>query len=504
MNKNISNLETLFELASLLREQSDFQEILRLVTTKISTMLNADFVSIVMIHPRTQETIKTIIREEKKDNHKNYHLVQTNVIGWTRMNDQFFLSQDISSDSRFRTGLFSNTSISSVMCIPLVSEGSSIGYISVMNNKRNKTFSEENLGLLQKVSLMSSPYLSNLQKIEEFFKAPLPEGSLLSKYKSFGLLGRSQPFLDLLRAIEAAAKCDVRVLLVGESGTGKELIARALHRLSSRKDFTFVTIDCGVIPENLIESELFGHVKGAFTGATSDRTGLFEEAHQGTIFMDEISNLPYDMQSKLLRVLQEGEIRILGSNRVREVDVRIISASSYSLHKMVNEKQFREDLFYRLNVYPIIIPTLRERREDVELLANYFLEQLTKKYGKEIQGFEVDTLSYFLAYNWPGNIRELENVVERMVIRAGDKSDYIPPELLPEEIRVQEIDIAKANDLAPSTDKLKSKIETYEKRLLMEALNKHHWNQSAAARELGIHEKTIREKIQKLNINKPI
>ena len=213
MNKNIFKLETLFELASLLRQQSDFQEILRLVTTKISTILNADFVSIVMIHPRTQDTIKTIIREEKQDNHKNYHLVQTNVIGWARMNDQSFLSQDITSDSRFRAGLFSNTSIRSVMCIPLVSEGRSIGYILVMNNRENKIFSEEDLALLQQLSLMSSPYLSNLQKIEEFFKASLPQASLLSKYKSFGLLGGSQPFLEMVRATEAATKCDVRVLL---------------------------------------------------------------------------------------------------------------------------------------------------------------------------------------------------------------------------------------------------------------------------------------------------
>jgi transcriptional regulator with PAS, ATPase and Fis domain len=209
---------------------------------------------------------------------------------------------------------------------------------------------------------------------------------------------------------------DVRVLISGESGTGKECIARAIHDGGPRKNGPFVAVDCGALPANLLESELFGYVKGAFTGADRDRKGLFEEAHGGTLFLDEIVNLPMELQAKMLRAIQESEIRPLGSSQVRKVDARIIAAASENVRDEMIAGKFRRDLFYRLNVVNINLPALRERKEDIPLLAEHFLSTMNKKYGKRITGFHADTMAHLAAYAWPGNIRELEHAMERAVV----------------------------------------------------------------------------------------
>jgi transcriptional regulator with GAF, ATPase, and Fis domain len=503
MNNNIENPEPLFELAAILSQQTDFQEILRVVTSQIAVLLSSDYVSIVMIHPRTQDTIKTIIREEKQGNQKEYHFLQTNVIGWARKNEHSFLSEDIHTDDRFSENLFGNTPIRSVVCVPLVSEGKTIGYMTAMNHRENWIFSENELSLLKKVSLMAGPYLSNLQKIEKFFQAPMPESALLKKYQELGLLGRSDAFFELLKAIDAAARCDVRVLLEGESGTGKELIARAIHKISSRSQYPFVAIDCGAIPENLIESELFGHVKGAFTGAGYDRKGILEEADRGTLLMDEITNLPLDMQVKLLRVLQEGEIRILGSNKTRKVDVRIITASSSPLWELVEQKKFREDLYYRLHVYPIIVPTINERAEDIPMLSAHFLHKFAQQQQKKGGSFDPLLLKFMQQRQWTGNIRELENFVERLVTLANPEAIMIDCEILPPEYQDECQRFSREEKAASYIRPLRETISELEEKTIREALMAHNWNQSRAAKALKISKSDIRYKMEKLNIRPP-
>ena len=307
----------------------------------------------------------------------------------------------------------------------------------------------------------------------------------------------------MLKSIDAAAQCDVRVLLEGQSGTGKELIAKAIHCLSERANHEFIAIDCGAVPSNLIESELFGYVKGSFTGATHDRKGLLEACNQGTLFLDEITNLPAELQSKLLRVLQENEFRRLGSNQPIKVDIRIITASSAPLFDMVKENKFREDLYYRLYVYPITIPTLNERPEDISLLANYFLENFSKKHKKKLEFFAPSVIRFINTRSWPGNIRQLENFIERLVTLADPQAAIVDEALIPAE-HLDEYNLQKSDfEAVESSGSLTERLLVYEKKLITAALEQNNWNQSKAARTLQISEGTIRQKMKKLNLKKP-
>jgi transcriptional regulator with PAS, ATPase and Fis domain len=377
-----------------------------------------------------------------------------------------------------------------------------IGCLCVIFENSKRQLDEQALLLLEKFAAIAAPFISNVQKIEAYFKPPLPESSLLTKYEALGLSGKSKPFLELLKAIDSATRCDVRVLLEGQSGTGKELIAKAIHRLSDRNAHPFVAIDCGAIPGNLIESELFGHVKGAFTGATQDRKGLFEEANHGTMFMDEIANLPYDVQAKLLRVLQEGEIRPVGSNKSKKVEVRIISASSTSLRKLVDQNKFRDDLYYRLHVYPIYVPTLNERQDDIPILANYFLQKFAQQQNKQARSFHGAILNFMKQRKWQGNIRELENFMERLVTLAAPDLNVLDRSILPSEYQREFKKMAAEYKIEPIQKSLQDCLADFEEQLIRKVLTENDWNQSKAARALQISEGAMRYKMEKLGIVK--
>ena len=489
----------LFDLATILGQQIDFQEILRIVAAKAAVLFNAEIVSVFMINPQTQDTIKTIIREGIKPATGIEKIVLPNVIGWVAKNKQPFITHNFKTDPRFKKLFFEEISIASAMCAPLMSEGRTTGYLLVLNQSETTNFDESALILLEKFAAITAPFLSNVQKIQDYFNVHLPASALVAKYAPLGLLGKSEKFIELLRAIEAVARCDVRVLLEGDSGTGKELVARAIHQLSARKTGAFIAIDCGAIPENLIESELFGHLKGAFTGAATERQGLNEAANRGTLFMDEISNLPQNMQAKLLRVLQEGEIRAVGSNRSQKIDVRIIAASSTPLRDLMETQLFREDLFYRLYVYPICVPTLNERPEDILLLADHFRRKFARQQAKKIKSFHSSILNFMKLRNWSGNVRELENFVERLVTLTPESRTVIGSDLLPVEYHQE---FKTLTDLRKHRRPLDESLNEFEAKVIREALLENDWNQSKTARALRISERTIRYKIEKLGIKK--
>jgi transcriptional regulator with GAF, ATPase, and Fis domain len=492
-------LESLIELASLLGEQTEFQEVLRLVTQKAADIVHAEMALIMLINPQTRHTIKTVYKEGQSAEDKKYHFIHTNISGWVIDNNASFLTSNLIKDKRFRENLFKDYPVKSVACVPLRTECVVIGTLMLLCMGQKSHFSEDDLTFLEKLSVIASPFLRNVQRVEQYFTSPKTKESLRSKYEVHGLLGKSKEFIELLHSIEAAAHCDVRVLLMGKSGTGKELIAKAIHHASARSDSPFIAIDCGAIPEHLMESELFGHMKGAFTGATLTRKGLFEEANHGTLFMDEITNLPMDLQAKLLRVLQEGEIRPLGSNTTHKVNVRIISSASASLKEMVYEKQFREDLFYRLMVYPIHVPALEERKEDIPLLANHFMHIFSKQQNKEIENFHEEVVDLMNSHSWQGNIRELENFVERLVTLTPADRKQIDIKFIPTEYRKELDNLRHYPQLNKS---LTESLADYEEKLIRQALIESNWNQSGAARALGISEQTIRYKMRKLGISK--
>ena len=491
-----------FELAKILGQQTDFQEVLRLVAHKAAQLLKADLALILMLNPDTRETVKTILKDGKNIEKKEYHEIHIHVGGWIISKRKPFLSQKIQTDDRFEKGLFANVPIESVLGVPLVIEGIIIGAL-ILLYKNPQDFSETGaIEFLENMAAISAPFLRNVQKIRQYFHASMPESTLFEKYKNAGLYGKSPKFIEMLQAIEAAAKCDVRVLLDGKTGTGKELIAKAIHKFSSRSNYPFIAMDCGAIPDALLESELFGHRRGAFTGAHSDRQGLFLEANGGTLFMDEINNLPYDMQSKLLRVLEEGEVRPVGSDKLVKIDIRIIAASSVPLKRLVEEGSFREDLFFRLHVYPIHIPDLSERQEDIPVLANHFLRKYAKKQNKNIQGFHEEIIDFMNQRAWTGHIRELENFIERVMTVIPPNASTIDATFFPMDLKKDFENFRLEKNVEKGSASIKEKLNKYEAEIIKRTLIECDWNQSKAARRLQISESNIRHKISQLNIRK--
>jgi formate hydrogenlyase transcriptional activator len=308
------------------------------------------------------------------------------------------------------------------------------------------------------------------------------------------IIGNSSALETVLEQVERVAPTDSTVIIQGETGTGKELIAHAIHNLSSRCGRPFVRLNCAAIPLDLLESELFGHEKGAFTGAIAQKIGRFELADKGTLFLDEIGDIPPALQPKLLRVLQEQEFERLGSTRTHQVDVRLVAATNRDLEEMVNHGQFRSDLYYRLNVFPIQLPPLRERREDIPALVSHFVERFGRRMGREIDNIPPETMSALSSYQWPGNIRELQNLIERAVILSND--GVLPNPLPPPGTRG--IAIAPA---APVTT-----LKDSERTLILRTLEEVSWvigGPKGAAAKLGLKRTTLIHKMQRLGISRP-
>ena len=335
---------------------------------------------------------------------------------------------------------------------------------------------------------MNSHVKSMLTKIQSYIQ----DLDRSVKYSLDDLLGVSKEIESLKEKVKMIASSDISVLIRGESGTGKELFAHSIHQLSNRSHQPFVKINCGAIPENLLESELFGYEEGTFTGAKKGgKKGKFQLADGGTIFLDEIGDMPMNMQVKLLRVLQEGEVESVGSTEPISVDVRVIAATNRPLEKMMDEKRFRQDLFYRINVIPFWIPPLRERMEDIPILLDYFIKKITKKSGKRISHVADEVIERFNQYSWPGNIRELENVIEASIHLTNNEA--ITMDSLP--------DYLKESSVFPlGSKKLKEILEETEKRVLLQSLHKYQNDKLEAAKALGISKSSMYEKLKKYGV----
>ncbi len=310
------------------------------------------------------------------------------------------------------------------------------------------------------------------------------------------MIGSSAGMVEIYKTVSRVAPTDATVLIEGETGTGKEVVASAIHYQGRRRDKLFVAQNCAAMPENLLESELFGHKRGAFTGADQDKKGLFDIADGGTLFLDEIGEMSIGLQAKLLRVLQESEIRPVGATASKKIDVRIIAATNRSLEKEVEKNTFRQDLFYRLRVFPLRLPPLRERRDDIPLLADHFLRKYTAEMNKPVAGVTPDAMAQLSSYSWPGNIRELENEVQRLVIQC-DAEGFITPDLLAPMVRKVEGLVGR---IAPKKGTLKDMIEEVERWLLTEALRDHNGNKTKTAETLGITREGLHKKLAKFGM----
>jgi DNA-binding NtrC family response regulator len=332
-----------------------------------------------------------------------------------------------------------------------------------------------------------------LEKKHLVQKVEILEKEIRGKYKFEGIIGNSNEMVKVLKMVSQIGHTSSTVLISGESGTGKELIAKAIHFNSPRANRPYIAVNCGAVPENLQETELFGHVKGSFTGAITDKRGLLQEAHNGTLFLDEVGETSTAAQVKLLRFLQEGEIRRVGDIKPIHVDVRIIAATNRDLQEMIKEGRFREDLFYRLNVIPINLPPLRARRDDIPLLMNHFIDKYSRRMAKELSPAPQETVALMLRYDWPGNVRELENVIERAV--ALTQSESIQPEDLPLNIQGK-----KAQTTAPPMIK-EATLAEIEKNYVLEVLELKDWNQKASCKTLGISKTTLWRRLKDYGID---
>ena len=408
-----------------------------------------------------------------------------------------------------RTESLMGAQIRSTLGVPLWKGDEILGVVQIDNREANGVLTSGDLEVMAVLAHNASLAVANarlvkrlrsaeerLKKENAFLKGKEQERRSGARGGAPEIIGQSSPMRQLLQQLEKVVNTRVTVLIEGETGVGKELVAASVHYRSNRRDRLFVGQNCAAMPETLLESELFGHKKGSFTGAHEDKKGLFEIADGGTLFLDEVTEMPLSLQSKLLRVLQEGEIRPIGATQEKKVNVRIVAATNRNLEKEVAEGRFREDLYYRLKVFPLRVPPLRERREDIPLIAEHFLHRFSGEFGKPAGGFSQQAMELLQSYDWPGNVRELQNEVQRLVIQI-DAGGFVTPDMLSPRVRQVEGMIERVR---PTKGTLKEMMDQVERWLLIESLREHGNNKTAAAKSLGITREGLHKKLRSFGL----
>lgn len=497
---NILELKVLYEICRIIGQALKLDQALESILAILSESLAMRHATITL---KDEETGHLAIRAshgmsatEKK---RGVYRLDEGVTGLIFRTAQPFVIPDISKEPLFlnktRSRIIDKERIS-YLGVPIVLYGSCLGVLSVDQLFEAEVSFEEDIHFLSIVATLVAQFISlnrqvrireeELRKENTTLRARISEGAP----RSF-MVGRSPAMIHVQEQIKKVAPSKASVLLLGESGTGKTLVARIIHELSARASSPFVKINCASLPENLLESELFGYEKGAFTGASKPKAGRFEEADGGTIFLDEIGELTLSLQSKLLRFLQDREFERLGSVKTKRVDVRVIAATNKDLSRAVAGGTFREDLFYRLNVFPIQVPSLRERKDDISSLVSHFLDRICREYGRELR-IDPDALDMFINYDWPGNVREIENLIERLVIMVDGqviRCEDLPASFL-------------KTDAVPGEPESLSRLEEMERREVTTALERNAWIQSRAAKDLGLTMRQIGYRIKKFGLDR--
>ena len=444
--------------------------------------------------------------------------------GWAFDHRRPLIRRNLDKESQSSTErLLAEQGVRSICVAPLIIAGKSIGTLNLASNKADE-YSDADGELLQEVANQVALAVENMKAYEEIraLHARLEKENVYlreeirSEHNFREIIGNSAPLREVLEKAERVAPLDSTVLIYGETGTGKELIARAIHDCSNRKNRPLVKLNCSAISAGLVESELFGHMRGAFTGALERHIGRFELADGGTLFLDEVSELPLETQVKLLRVLQEGEFEPVGSNKTIQVNVRIIAATNRNLEECVAAGRFRSDLFYRLNVFPLELPPLRNRRSDIPQLVSFFLQRFANKFGRNIDAAQKETMDLLMDYGWPGNIRELQNIIERAVVLAAGPVLSVDPAFLPRSSAPGDLrhassakppkpDPCIAENRARPTETSFPSLEQMERNHILAALNRSAGvidGPKGAAKILNLHPNTLRSKMSKLGIDR--
>jgi Nif-specific regulatory protein len=504
----------LYDLGCAFAARLELEELIPLVMAKCRETLDAEGAAVLLLDRERHELYFPYGGEGEPDVAASLMTLRFSadlgIAGSVLRDGRPIRIDDVSTDSRFYADVDRHTGLTtrSVLAAPLTTRHGTIGMIEVVNRRGGATFTDADLELLTAlggsvaVAIENARMWAQLKDSAERLRAEV--GVLrrdLAHRDRFGEMIGGTAMAEVFRLMESAAASPIAVLIQGETGTGKELVARGIHRASARAAGPFVAVNCAALPETLLESELFGHRRGAFTGATHDQRGLFEAASGGTILLDEIGEMPAPMQAKLLRVLQEGEVTPLGDRQPRKIDVRLISATNRDLVAEVGRRSFRDDLYYRLGGFPIHVPPLRERREDIPLLVDRFLSAAAESHHKRIPGLSPAALDLLVAFSWPGNVRELQNEVERAVALGRD-GEVIGPVDLSAKVRESgpprlPLDAPRASR---TTSDLRDARTAFEVDFIAKVLQEQGGNVSRAAQALGISRVALQKKMKEYGL----
>ncbi len=502
MDSQISSrdFEEIIKIGTLINSTLEINEVLNRIMNSANRVVRAEASSLLLIDETTNELYFHVALGDKGEEVKKFTLkMGEGIAGWVAKYSKPLLVPDVHKDSRFYKDISKkiNYQTKSILCVPLKLKEETIGVLEVINKIDADSFTIKDQSILETFSNLAGVAIANARLYQDMkFENINLRKELVNGKQPGEFIGLSRIIKEKLEMADQVADTNTTVLLLGESGTGKELFAEHIHFRSKRKNKPFIKVNCAAIPENLIETELFGHVKGAFTDAVSDKMGKFELANSGTIFLDEVGELPYSMQSKLLRVLQDHVIQRVGGTTSKKVDIRLIAATNKNLYEEVKYNRFREDLFFRLNVFPIYIPPLRERKEDIVPLAQHFFEKFNHELKKNIKGMSSEVLDMLKGYYWPGNVRELQNVIERSVVLC--KNDIIA---LKDLYLGNENISARGIEIEPVLP-LKKAVNDFKRGYITKVLEKAGWKQTKASNILKIQRTYLSRLINELNISK--
>lgn len=500
IDRKLKELELLYDISCILDENLDMSNVVQPVMKKLGEYMGVQHATLTLYNRHTGEiSIEVAEGLSSQQAKRGRYKVGEGITGKVVETGKAIVIPSVSKDPNYldRTGRGKEGN-KAFICVPISVDHEVVGTLSADELNPSEEYLKEDLRLLEVIARMIASAVKLRRQVQEEYESLQAENTRLrqelkERFRPSNIVGNSREMQIVYDQIAQVAKTPSTVLILGETGTGKELVAQALHYNSDRSAGPFVRVHCAALPENIIESELFGHEKGSFTGAVSEHKGRFELADGGTIFLDEIGEISPALQVKLLRVLQEHEFERVGGTKTIRVNIRVIAATNRDLLQMVHEGTFREDLYYRLHIFPIYVPPLRNRKSDIAQLVDFFLEKYCKQMGKNIRRVSTGTIDMLMSYHWAGNVRELENCIERAVLVAD--GDVIYPHHLPPTLQT-----AEATG-SPVRGDLKSMVDAYERDIISDALKSAKGKVAAAARALSTTQRILGYKIKNLDID---